>query len=428
MLRHVVRNTGWNLLGNLAPAIAAVACLPWLANALGVERFGYFLLVWTLIGYFSVLDFGFGRAITRVIAAHDENAREDLSGTVSRITKFLFTVTVAVAVVCSAVLLAGMDNIPNNGFRRFELVITALIVLAALPATCLISIYRGMLEGYGRFRSINYWRAILGVLILAVPSVAMLFSPTLYSATLSILIVRLLSLWIHRNLARRECTALFVSNRRGSKETLEHNLRAMRRFAGWLTVTNLVGPVIVYVDRFIITALLGAQQAAFYSAPFEAISRLLLLPLSFTSALFPSLTRVVHNSKREGYTLLLRSIALTGCMVMPFVVLGLLGASWLLNLWLGQDFAANGSAVTQILLIGLAFNAIAQVPYTVLHSLGKSRQTALVHLIELPLYIPLLIYVVGAWGILGAAVCWTIRASCDFFVMFLLARSQLRKS
>ena len=64
------RNFGWNLLGQLAPLVAAAVALPLLVNSLGIDRFGVLTLSWVIIGYFSLFDLGIGRALTQVVASH----------------------------------------------------------------------------------------------------------------------------------------------------------------------------------------------------------------------------------------------------------------------------------------------------------------------------------------------------------------------
>src|SRR5437773_8518685 len=66
--RLLARNTVWNLLGNGAPMLVAVFCIPILIKGLGTDRFGVLTLAWALIGYASLFDLGLGRALTQLVA------------------------------------------------------------------------------------------------------------------------------------------------------------------------------------------------------------------------------------------------------------------------------------------------------------------------------------------------------------------------
>ena len=49
--------------------VAALAAVPFLLHYLGQERLGVLSLVWVVIGYFSFLDMGLGRAVTVAVAS-----------------------------------------------------------------------------------------------------------------------------------------------------------------------------------------------------------------------------------------------------------------------------------------------------------------------------------------------------------------------
>jgi O-antigen/teichoic acid export membrane protein len=67
--RSLVGNTALSILGQVLPALTAIVVLPLLARTLGNERLGFLSLVWIVIGYFSLLDFGLGLGVTKSVAA-----------------------------------------------------------------------------------------------------------------------------------------------------------------------------------------------------------------------------------------------------------------------------------------------------------------------------------------------------------------------
>src|SRR5229473_5275807 len=70
------RNTLWNLLGQALPLAIGVFAIPLIIRHLGTERFGLLTLVWMVVGYFSLFDFGLGRALTSLVAQKIGEARE----------------------------------------------------------------------------------------------------------------------------------------------------------------------------------------------------------------------------------------------------------------------------------------------------------------------------------------------------------------
>ena len=73
-------NTYWNMFGSLAPLLIGLITIPILLEALGNEKLGILTLIWALIGYFSIFDFGLGRALTqRISFLRSSNSNDEIS-------------------------------------------------------------------------------------------------------------------------------------------------------------------------------------------------------------------------------------------------------------------------------------------------------------------------------------------------------------
>ena len=77
------KNSFWNLLGVAVPLLISLITMGWLARELGTEKFGVFLIAFSVIGYASVFDAGLTRAVIRFIAFNnrDYNADRVVMGT-----------------------------------------------------------------------------------------------------------------------------------------------------------------------------------------------------------------------------------------------------------------------------------------------------------------------------------------------------------
>src|SRR5947209_11721446 len=83
-MQRVARWTGYNLLGQGVPLVVGMASMPVITRALGDARFGLLALMWAIIGYFSLLDLGLGRATTKFVAEalarHDGRLARQVAG------------------------------------------------------------------------------------------------------------------------------------------------------------------------------------------------------------------------------------------------------------------------------------------------------------------------------------------------------------
>ncbi|HYL17181.1 MAG TPA: polysaccharide biosynthesis C-terminal domain-containing protein, partial [Burkholderiales bacterium] len=69
----------------------------------------------------------------------------------------------------------------------------------------------------------------------------------------------------------------------------------------------------------------------------------------------------------------------------------------------------------------------ANVAFTLLQSAGRADLTAKLHVVEVPGYFALLLWLAATMGIDGAALAWSLRCGVDALVLFVLARRYLPK-
>lgn len=82
---------------------------------------------------------------------------------------------------------------------------------------------------------------------------------------------------------------------------------------------------------------------------------------------------------------------------------------------MGSDFSGLSASILQILLIGYFFNCIAQIPFASIQAAGKSKLTALLHLCEVLPYFAMLFSFIHLYGLIGAAIAWSVRTTIDCF-------------
>lgn len=420
--RRIVTNAGWNLVGNLLPLSAALIAVPFLLQRIGTERFGLLSLVWVLIGYFSLFDLGLGRALTKMVAELAGGSRdEELSSLCSTGVAMVGVLGVVGGMLTAATIpwsYLWLDRLPAA--LRDEARTTLFWIALGIPLVVETAAMRGILEGFQRFKLLNAIRAPAGMLLFLSPCVSAWFSPRLDLAVAALLATRLLVLVAHV----LPCLSVV---RLSAVQVRRQWVAPLLRFGGWLTVSNVIAPVIVYIDRFVVGALLSAAALAYYSAPFEVVSRLLLLPIALTGALFPALIRSQVSEPHSGQALRQRTLKLTLAVVLPVAVMGAVFAEPGMRVWLGPEFAAKSAPVMQMLLLGFVLNSVAQIPFAALQGYGCTRQTAFVHLAELPAYIVVLLALVQAHGLVGAAIAWSLRALVDLVALAALLQSVERR-
>ena len=189
------------------------------------------------------------------------------------------------------------------------------------------------------------------------------------------------------------------------------------KFGGWMTVSNVISPIMVYFDRFLVGARLGVATVPYYVVPYEVVNRLQFVPASISGVLFPAVSSAIGRTQNEAARLFARSSELTAITLFPAMAVGILFAREGLSLWLGAAFANQGYRVLQYLAVGIFVNSFAQLGFAVVQGGGRADLTAKFHMFEFPFYLAGLWYLLSVAGAVGAAIAWLLRASLDLLLL-----------
>jgi O-antigen/teichoic acid export membrane protein len=177
--------------------------------------------------------------------------------------------------------------------------------------------------------------------------------------------------------------------------------------------------VLVTFDRMALGAILGSAAVGYYTAPYEAATRLLAVATSAFAALFPAITSELARGERWRTNRVLESTLRQMLLVFALPTILLFAfAPELLRAWLGTEFAERGTTAFRLLLIGVLANALAHVPFVYLYAAGRPDIPAKNHLLELVIHIPLTIVLIRGIGPAGAATAWTVRVLLDAGLLF----------
>jgi O-antigen/teichoic acid export membrane protein len=418
----ILKNTLFNLLGYGAPLIVAVFAIPLIVKAIGTDRFGILTLAWVLTGYLSMLDLGLGRALTKIVAEKiGENRTAEIPGTIWTALSGLVLISIAVGLIfwsCSHWVVNDLLKIPAD--LKKETLYTFYLLAAVIPVVVVSVGFRGVLEAYQRFDLVNAARIPLGIYSFAAPLAVIPFSVKLYFIIALLLLGRLITASIQFYLCCR------VSSRLLKDFSVDFKIFvALLRFGGWMTVTNVISPLLVYLDRFFIGALLSIAAVAYYATPSEVITKLTLVSGALMSVVFPAISASYNVDRQRAAFLVERGLKYVFIVIFPIVLVLISFTLEGLRFWLNEDFAQNSKNVTQILAIGIFFYCMGQIPYAFIQGAGRPDLTAKLHLLEMPVYLILLFGAIHWAGIVGAAIVWTIRIALDTICLFIMTQRLL---
>jgi O-antigen/teichoic acid export membrane protein len=420
--RLLARNALLNFIGQATPLVVGVITIPFIVRGLGTERFGLLSLAWVVLGYFSVFDLGLGRATTKFVA---EALGKGEADQVPRLVWTAVTVQAVLGIV-GALVLTGITpllverilKVPSDLFGEAKA--TFRLLALSIPVVLISGSFRGVLEASQRFDLVNAVSIPISVLTYILPLVGLLFGMNLPGIVVLIL------------LARAGALTAFVA--------LDvHTIPRLRRysgslsffprlfsFGGWVMVSGIVSPVLSYLDRFFIGSFLTMSAVTYYTVPFDLMTRLWIIPTSLVMTLFPAFSSLGAMRKEDERNLFIRSVKYllltSGLIVLVLMVF----ADDALRLWLGADFARQSTIVLRILLLGALIGLVAPISGALLQGLGRPDVLGKLYLMEIPLNIVLMWFLVRYLGIIGVSWLFTFRALIETTVLFLISAKLIR--
>lgn len=413
----IARNTVLNMVGQGIPLLVGLATIPYIVRGLGTERFGILSIAWVLLGYFSLFDLGLGRATTKFAAeALGRREAERLPGLVWTSLAFQALSGLVGSVVVAALtplLVESVLKIPAGMVAETKLAF--FVIAASLPVVLATNALRGVLEAAQRFDLVNYIKLPASACVFLLPAVAVPFGLRLPGIVVLLVLARLGATLGYLGF----CLRLFPVLRHRPSLDLKM-VRPLVGFGGWATISSVIGPLLTYMDRFLIGALISIAAVGYYAAPYEAVTRLWILPGSLAATLFPAFSSMGASDRMrtELGRLYARSVKSLLLVMGPLMALIVVFAPQILRLWLGQDFAEKSTLALQILSVGVLINSLACVPFSLLQGMGRPDLSAKFHLLELPVYAVLAWSLIGSMGIAGAALAWTLRFALDAILHF----------
>ena len=404
----LARNAMYNFFTQVVVSVVAFASLPIIVRGLGDEAFGILALLWMVVGYFSILDFGVGQASIKFLAEHigrgeNDGANATVWASVA-VSGGLGLLTGAAILLLGRPLLDTFVSIPVA--LRDETLDSFSLVAIAVPFVMVQGAFRAVPMAVQRFDLFNLMLGLSGLLQWGGSLVLVVRGAGLVEVVMLTVAIRVVGAGVACGIAVRLFPGLSFRIPSGVRPAA----RKLLNFGGWFTVSQVVSPVARYLDRLFVVSYHSLKTFTSYAAPFEAMSRLQVIPLSLSTTLYPAMSeRETVRGKANSYSLFMRAINFTILLMLPMTLVLVAFSRPILDLWLGGDFPILSNDAFRILAAAAFIQAVCYVPLTALQALGRPDAAAKYYLAEIPLYAGLCLLLIPPLGIVGAAWAYCIR-------------------
>jgi O-antigen/teichoic acid export membrane protein len=356
---HSVRNHKVLLTGTLSlvakggAAIANIVSLPLLANYLGQERFGVWLVASSFLTWSSIADLGLANTLKTNLAEAD--GLGDVQRARQAVTSTIFAIC-GLTVILLVVLLVANPFIPwmrifNVQQGRTEIsafgFVCSLLFVVKIPLAIPNQVYSGYQEGY-------YYQVIIGVTSLL--ALAMLGLVTQLGGDLSALAwaffgtIMAADIVAGLHLFGQHRPELFPHWKIFDLSTAVKIVRSGLQI--W--VAQISSIAVFQTDLIIVTQLFGAPEVAVYGVILRLFTIISFLQGAFLNPLWPAYTEAAARGDRHWIITTFRRSIVIG-LAMSLTVGGVLVIvlPYLVKMWINQN-----AQVDPLLLTGMLSTAV----------------------------------------------------------------------
>lgn len=371
-LQTVARNSAYNILTLLLPALLLIFATPFLVKELGLELYGIWAICSILLGLADLLDFGLKMTATAFIPKYI--AKKDLDGlnrhinSILRFTAGLGAIFSILLFLAAPALASHFFNIPDRHYAD-SLKSFYMLSLGVLP-TIIVNLMASIAIGFQRFDVSSALLAgrnainTLGVVVIV--SVTGVLAPAVeYSVILN---------WCFAFIGIFMLKRVFPGWNMRVAGTLR-DLKEIASFGGISLLTNLTLTAMGIFDRLFIGFFLNAAAVTLYSVPMAILGKVEQIIVRIAQVFLPHLSGVVEKdlAREEKDWKKIFRIALDAELFLAF-----LAATWIfimggpvLRIWMGNAFAEKATWVLKGLTVGYLFRTCNIVPSFVLFTLKK---------------------------------------------------------
>lgn len=267
---------------------------PFLIRMLGQSEYGLYSLVYSIIGYLTVLDLGFGNAIVVYTAKYRAQKKYDEEKKLHGMFFVIFCIIGVIAGILGLVLYFNVDNLFAGTMTIKELSKTRIMMLILslnLFITFVFNIYSSIITAYEKF-TYQKLMAILNTLLKPLFMIPLLFLG--YKSITMCIVLTLINLII------------MLSNYVYCKKKLEVNIKFLGfdkkvfkeifGYSFFIFLGVIVDKVNWSVDQFVLGAVSGTIAVSLYSVASQLNSLFINLSTALSSVMLPKMSKLVAKN------------------------------------------------------------------------------------------------------------------------------------
>lgn len=385
----------------IAQMLMLIIITPIMIKTLGQEQYGIYVILFTIIGYFSLGNFGFPQTLLReIIEALHHKMYEKINSVISSVfTYYSLFISVAVVLVFMIFFLDSfnlMQYIVEDTKYR-ELFQSAIIIVVGIFALNMINeIFQYIIMADNKIYVVKLIKFFEIILQLALTYIVLLKSPTLQNVILVMLFTALFSL-----------IAMYIYSKRYVIYTISYKFSNFQIFkemlpsSFWYFVGAISVMLIFQSDVMVISSFIGIEHVAIYATMYKFNDAFRQVLSQICGSIFPTIAKLKSENRYEDLKkLYFKFLAvMVGLSFFTGAILYWIGFdiySW----WIGNEAFNNKELFVHFIVFTMLF-VIDSPSSTFIGAMGIHRNTIIVAIVQGLLNLFLSIYLIKEYGLIG---------------------------
>lgn len=382
--------------------VISIVYTPVMLRILGQSEYGLYQLVYSVVSYLGLLNFGFGSTYVRFHSRHVVENDEEGIARLNGMFMSIFLVLGAIALLAGGVLVFNVENIFRDSLSSSELgtaqVLMALMVLN-LAISFPISVFDSYITAHEQYffqRMITLSQTVLNpfltlpLLLLGYKSISLVVITTIL--TFGKLIM---NLWFC--LKKKKMKFIFHGFR-------FRDLKEIWVFSFYIFINMIVDQINWSVDKFLIGKIMGTVAVAVYSIGGQMNTYFMNFSTSISSVFIPRVNRLVSaGGNDKELTKLFTRVGRIQFLVLSFILSGFIFfGQFFINGWAGEGYK-DAYMISLILIVPVIMPLIQNTGIEIQRAKNLHKFRSVIYLLIAIANIVISIPLIYRFGEIGAA-------------------------
>ena len=361
-------------------ALVGLLYTPYLIHSLGQSEYGLYSLVVPVVGYLTLLDFGFGNAVIRYTAKFRAEGKQQEQYEMWGMFLALYCFIAFVAFMAGIGLYLSINELFGATMTDYEIgrakILTSILVFN-LAITFPFSIFGAILSAYEEFvfqKLVNICRIVLNTVVMIIllsqgfKSVALVVVQTVLNV-----VTMFLNLWYcHHKLHIKIVFGRFNWSL----------LKEVAIYSFWIFLNVIMDKIYWSTGQFVLGAVSGTIAVSVFAVGIHLQSMYMTFSTAISSVFLPRVSRLVAQGNDEkGISDLFIRTGRVQFLVMSLILCGFIvfGRPFI-HFWAGEEYG-DSYIITLLFFTSLLIPLIQNVGITILMARNQMRFRSLLYII-----------------------------------------------